>query len=175
MYRVLLLLALGLAACGHSVGDSCKANVDCSPLGDRFCDTAPPGGYCTIEGCDINTCPSEAVCVRFFTPLQNQPCHPQGGLLGQADCLDADDRCVCDNSVGGRCVSTDPATGEPLGHCAPGSTERRWCQKKCSNRGDCRSGYRCFETGSGGAEAVPSFDRGLGKPAKFCAPDSASS
>lgn len=182
MWRAVpLVVALGFAACGHNVGDSCKSNVDCSPLGDRFCDTAPPGGYCTIENCDINTCPSEAVCIRFFTPLQNEPCHPRTATspLEQADCPYPDERCVCDNSVNGQCVSVDtddpPGQQRLFGHCAPSSTERRWCQKKCSNRGDCRDGYRCVETGSGGAEAVPTFDLGTGKPAKFCAPDPASS
>src|SRR4051812_36642707 len=51
----LVLAGLGtlVSGCGHKVGDSCKANVDCSALGDRFCDVAAPGGYCTIEGCDV--------------------------------------------------------------------------------------------------------------------------
>jgi hypothetical protein len=173
MWRAVSLVAtLWLAACGHNVGDSCKNNVDCSPLGDRFCDTAPPGGYCTIENCDIDTCPSEAVCVRFFSPLMNEPCHPpEVGLLAQNDCTYPDERCVCQDSVNGKCASKDPKDPDKFyGHCAPSSTERRWCQKKCSNSGDCREGYGCFETGSGGAESIPTFDMGSGKPAKFCAP-----
>src|SRR5262245_47245209 len=82
--RALACLALAgvstlVSGCGHKVGDPCKANVDCSALGDRFCDVAAPGGYCTIEGCDVrmnekgeivDSCQnvaSESICVRFFT------------------------------------------------------------------------------------------------------------
>ena len=60
-----LLLLLG--GCGHSIGDSCSTNVECSPQGDRTCDTAQLDGYCTLQGCDLASCPSEAVCIRFFS------------------------------------------------------------------------------------------------------------
>lgn len=176
MWRAAPLVAiLWIAGCGHNIGDSCTTNVDCSPLGDRFCDTAPPGGYCTIENCDATSCPGGSVCIRFFTPIVSEKCHPpaDGSSLGQADCPRIDERCVCDTSVNGQCVSTDPdANNQPLGHCAPTSTERRWCQESCSHDSDCRTGYRCFETGTLGAEPVPTFEMGTGQPAKFCAPSS---
>ena len=45
MNRVLpVATLLVLSGCGHKIGDSCGQNVDCSPLGDRFCDIASPGG-----------------------------------------------------------------------------------------------------------------------------------
>ena len=46
------------------------------PAAFACCDTSSPDGqgYCTIEGCDWNTCPSEAVCIRFFTPVLDEAC-----------------------------------------------------------------------------------------------------
>jgi hypothetical protein len=160
----LLFAALALVpACGHQIGDACHSNVDCSPLGDRFCDTGPVNGYCTIDGCDQSTCPSEAVCIRFFTPLANEPC-TFDLTNARSNCPHTDERCVCDQSSGDKCLNNNS------GHCAPESSERRWCQKQCSSDGDCRSGYQCRQTGTFGAEPVPTFDSGTGGSAKFCAP-----
>jgi len=158
MWRAAPLVAMLLiAGCGHNIGDSCQTNVDCSPQGDRFCDRAPPGGYCTQENCDINSCPGNSVCIRFFTPL-NEPCRPSDSPT----ICKSDERCVCDQTTSAGCV-------DDKGHCAPSSSEHRWCQARCSSDGDCRSGYQCRQTGTFGAEAVPTFD--LGTPsAKFCAP-----
>src|SRR5690606_9214892 len=74
--RALLLLAavaasaaLGLTACAPVVGDGCDNSIDCSVNGDRFCDLAQPGGYCTVVGCDPDACPDDAVCVEWrFEP-----------------------------------------------------------------------------------------------------------
>lgn len=156
----LIALFAALAGCGHNVGDPCSVNIDCSIAGDRFCDTSEPGGYCTIDGCDLNTCPSEATCVRFFTPVQDEPCqfgkpYPDNGCR-------VDERCLCDNSQSGMCVNNEA-------HCAPDASEHRWCQLKCGSDSDCRSGYECRETGTLGAEPVPAPDGGT-MPAKFCAP-----
>jgi len=30
-----------------------------------ICDVTAPGGYCTLEGCDRESCPDGAVCVDF--------------------------------------------------------------------------------------------------------------
>lgn len=163
---VLLLTILGIG-CGHNIGDGCMTNVDCSPFGDRSCDISSVGGYCTIENCDTTTCPSEAVCVRFFTPLADEPCLFDGVHL-QSNCPHNDERCVCDRSSNGTCNDTS-------GHCAPASSERRWCERSCSGNGDCRGGYECRSTGTFGAEAVPTFDMATGVPAKFCAPTGAAS
>lgn len=158
-----LLLAV-LAGCTHNIGDPCGTNVDCSPAGDRFCDTSAIGGYCTIEGCDINTCPDNEPCVRFFTPFTDDadrcgPTHP---------CARADERCIDDP------MST---SADFTGHCAPESTERRWCQHRCSNDGDCRTGFECRSTFNGGtmsapvlpgAFSVPTLNNPTGDPASFC-------
>jgi hypothetical protein len=159
-----LIVSLFGLGCGHNIGDSCKTNVDCSPLGDRFCDTAPPNGYCTMEGCDVSTCPSEAVCIRFFTPILNRPCTFDTAQPGSRSNCAVDERCLkCDPTVtGSGCQSS--------GLCAPESSERRWCQLKCSHDSDCRDGYVCRSTGTFGAEPVPTLDMSVGVPASFCAP-----
>jgi hypothetical protein len=176
MSRGLALVAvLVVAGCGHNIGDSCQTNVDCSPLGDRFCDVAPPGGYCTVEDCGPSTCPGGSACIRFYTAIQNEPCTVVlDRPLTQANCLHTDEICVCDNSSNGTCITP---TGSPFnGHCAPASTEKHWCEKLCNQNGDCRQGYECRETGTFGATPLPSFDMGgnlpigQGYPVKFCAP-----
>jgi hypothetical protein len=175
MSRGLALVAIMLVAgCGHSIGDSCQTNVDCSPLGDRFCDIATPGGYCTVEDCGPTTCPSEAACIRFFIPILNESCHVDPNrLYTRSDCEHPDEICVCDTA------SIDPKTqkstcveknGQPNGHCAPASTEKHWCEKLCNRDSDCRQGYECRETGTLGAAPLPTFDMGADSNVKFCAP-----
>ena len=115
-----LLLLLGTAAaCGDEIGDSCSIHSECSPTGERICDQQSPDGYCTILGCDFDTCPDEAVCVSFFSVASTN-------LL----CADSTD-CTADEicTLGGYCV--------------PRSSEVRYCMKKCSGGGDCRSKYEC--------------------------------
>ncbi len=164
-------IVAALAGCTHNIGDPCTSNVDCSPAGDRFCDRSAPGGYCTVEGCDLNTCPDSEPCVRFFTTLQDPAdvCHPDSSLPNaRADCPSADDRCIAD--------ATSVDGGAPLGHCAPESTERRWCQHGCQSDGDCRPGYQCRSTAPGvghipvlpGALPVPTLNDPAGTPVSFC-------
>lgn len=116
---ILICLALAAAACGHNIGDSCSVSTDCAPDGTRVCDTFSPGGYCTIQGCDYGTCPSEAVCVRFFPGLEHTKACTTSG-----DCS-IDELCT----VGGQC--------------APRSIELRFCMMTCGSGSDCRSGYEC--------------------------------
>jgi hypothetical protein len=177
MLRGFAVVALLLVAgCGHSIGDSCQTNVDCSPLGDRFCDIAPPGGYCTIEDCGPTSCPSEAACIRFFIPILNEACDTsQMPPFTRADCKHPDEICVCDHSTFDpktqqtTCVDTSGHVNNS-GHCAPASTEKHWCQKLCGNNGDCRQGYECRQTGTLGATQLPAFDAGSNPNVKFCAP-----
>jgi len=122
MRRLLALVAIAaaVAGCTHHIGDSCTQNVDCSPLGDRFCDTSAPGGYCTIQDCDVREDPQgnlvdsctdadgNSVCVRFFTQVASEPCDPirelqmqQSRDRGDANaCLECtpDEACHCDAS-----------------------------------------------------------------------------
>ena len=166
MWRLPLVAALFVAGCGAKIGDSCRSNIDCSPLGDRFCDTAPVNGYCTQEDCGPTSCPSEAVCIRFFSPVDDESCDTKDETIpfSRANCPNADDRCVCDQT------NEDNTCNMNVGHCAPSSTERHWCMRSCSTDSDCRDGYECRRTGTFGAEPLPVFANGVGTPAKFCAP-----
>ena len=65
--RLLMIgMVIGMASvwgCSQEIGDECGSNADCGS--DRLCDTSQPGGYCTVSPCTDDTCPSEAVCVKF--------------------------------------------------------------------------------------------------------------
>ena len=58
-----------MSGCSPEIGDKCSISTDCSVNGDRICDTAQPGGYCTVQGCDPDSCPNGALCVEWrFEP-----------------------------------------------------------------------------------------------------------
>lgn len=63
-------LAALASGCSPKIGDQCGLSTDCSLQGDRLCDTAQPGGYCTIFGCGSNSCPDYAACVLFHGSVQ---------------------------------------------------------------------------------------------------------
>ena len=154
-----------LSACGKKIGDECKQNVDCDPLGTRFCDVSSPHGYCTVEGCENDSCPSESLCVRFYTQNRSAPCTFLPDLPNSRSDCRADERCVCDESVEGACVGD--------AHCAPEASERRWCMKKCSDDSKCRgTDYECRSTGTLGALPVPTLGNPDGTDGRFCAPAS---
>jgi hypothetical protein len=147
LLAALAALAVAVTGCGHFIGDGCNSNVDCSPQGDRFCDLSQFGGYCTVEGCDLHTCPDGEPCVRFFTVLRTEECDydpTQPGHCTTSKCCRPDERCVPDAmspSMSG------PTSGIVPGHCAPESSERRWCMHHCGNDGDCRDqNYTCVST-----------------------------
>jgi hypothetical protein len=119
-----VLLALLAPACGKEIGDSCSTNVDCEQDGTRDCDLSQPGGYCTVNGCDEKSCPSEAVCIRIF-PYET----PGAPCTTDANCSSADLLCL------------------PDGFCVPRASERRYCERNCGSNGDCRGGYECREAG----------------------------
>jgi hypothetical protein len=61
-----LVLGLGLAGCGSTVGDACTVNEDCGSRAICINRSYTPGGYCSqtcVPGDDA-TCPSGATCVR---------------------------------------------------------------------------------------------------------------
>jgi hypothetical protein len=68
----LLALVAFLSACSPEIGDECNTALDCSASGTRLCDMTQRGGYCTLEGCEENTCPEEAVCVQFGRRIEGQ-------------------------------------------------------------------------------------------------------
>ena len=132
-------LALGLG-CGTEIGDSCTFSTECSPSGDRICATGTtlPGGYCTIYGCDYDTCPDEAICVKFYAVgSTNVLCNP--------DTEDAP-RFDSEGNPSGIDVTDDCSPEETCtlnGSCVPRTSETRYCMKKCAADGDCRDGYHC--------------------------------
>lgn len=146
---VLALVALALvSACGKKIGDACQLPSDCSSDADRICDLSAPDGYCTIAGCDFATCPSEAVCVRFYPGADDSSL-----CEGQADC-EFDEICT----VGKRCAQR--------------SSELRFCMLMCEGDGDCRGGYECRDQAVmmiHGGEPVPDPATGMSDFQPFCA------
>jgi hypothetical protein len=113
----LLAVLAVVGACGKEIGDACVISTDCDPNGERLCDPASIGGYCTIQGCDVSTCPGESVCIRFFTgSFSNKAC----------DHTNPGDACSFDEL----CALND--------HCVARSSEVRFCMRKCGSEGDCR-------------------------------------
>lgn len=149
--RKTLVLVFALAACGRSIGDDCETNVQCNPQGARQCDLSQPGGYCTVEGCDLNSCPDDAVCVRFF---------PQQALVMM--CAGTDGR--ADPSI---CSQRDICLPQEK-FCVNPLLEHRFCMKPCDSDGDCRDGYQCRQSGANGAELLPKNEQGDVDTRKFC-------
>ena len=134
------LLCVG-TGCRSAIGDACATNVECSPNGDRICDTSQLDGYCTVQGCSANSCPEDSICVAFYpTGFGEKPCNAatedsvQPGITPTNDCL-RDERCLSS----GTCVLL--------------TTESRFCVKTCEESANCRTGYACQTTGEQGAEA----------------------
>jgi hypothetical protein len=117
--QLVIVAALAFAGCGKEIGDACYISTDCDPNGQRDCDTSQSQGYCTIRGCDYNTCPEDSACIRFFTGgFSNLPCE------SRSDCS-LDELCSLE------------------GLCVPRSSEARYCMATCGDDGDCRDGYEC--------------------------------
>ena len=144
----IIAICIGAPGCGHEIGDSCSISSDCSSSGDRLCDIASTNGYCTIPGCDFDTCPEEATCVRFFSVGDtNIPCESNDECLAEELC-----------TLGGFCV--------------PRSAEVRFCMRKCGSDGDCRDNYECRTEQlmkDHGGEPVGPPGTAIGEIEPFCA------
>ncbi|HEY6879072.1 MAG TPA: hypothetical protein VI299_13690 [Polyangiales bacterium] len=64
-HKLLIAVFSLIAACAPKLGDDCSNSLECSAVGDRYCDVSQPGGYCTIQNCEPGACGDEGVCVRF--------------------------------------------------------------------------------------------------------------
>lgn len=87
---VLLFIAAvaGATACASVVGDDCGTDSDCGT--GLVCERSMPGGYCTIEGCLLDGCPDEGVCIEFdeFTSFCMDPCNGGGDCRDGYTCVD---------------------------------------------------------------------------------------
>jgi hypothetical protein len=181
---LLVLMAVAATsslACKRQIGDDCKTATDCDPNGTRSCDLSQPGGYCTIEGCNETTCPSEATCIRYFpSQFLTKPCNPDcedrcpvdGGTADDGgDDGGADDGGADAGTATGTVVFQNDCTADEVclssGLCAPRSSERRYCVKVCSSNGDCRDGYECRLAGRQGSEPLSTI---VDVSTSFCAP-----
>jgi hypothetical protein len=154
-FAAALLIVLATGACSEEIGDECTQSTDCSSGGDRFCDSTSPGGYCTIIGCDVGSCPEESICVRFFTDTRSDRVCDQATEDRGADACTADEFCTLSGS------------------CAPRNAELRFCMRTCGSGGDCREGYECRDAAlmiEHGGEPVPAAGELLdADPPRFCA------
>ena len=109
-----------------------------------------------MPGCDFDTCPDEAECVRFYSVSQLTRECPNG----QVDCS-IDEVCT-------------PATPDaPVRKCAPISAETRFCMLECGGHGDCRENYECRNLermSAHGGEPVPDPNASTSTLQPFCAP-----
>lgn len=152
---LVVALALVVGACSSEIGDSCTLAQDCSPDGDRICDNFQPDGYCTVQGCDFDTCPGEAVCIKFFTgSFTNRTCDPATEDIATDMCA-VDEVCALE------------------GHCVPRSAEIRFCMRTCDDIGDCRTGYECRDLqlmkDHGGEPVLAPGQMLDSDPPRFCA------
>lgn len=84
-----LLALLSLAACAPQIGDDCRTSINCSINGDRFCDRAQLDGYCTVRGCDPDTCPDDALCIEWrFEPPRGTDSYCMKSCSRDRDCRD---------------------------------------------------------------------------------------
>jgi len=97
------LLAMG---CAPEIGDECTSSADCSADGTRICDLASPGGYCTVQGCEQDTCPDDSVCVvfrpdpaRLATSWCMAPCGDDAECRDDYECTRASELTMGDEEV----------------------------------------------------------------------------
>ena len=90
---LLLMAGFALSGCPNNIGDACGSSTDCSVTGDRQCDLAQPGGYCTVFSCDPDTCPQGA-CVEWrFVPSRTaetwcmKTCDNDGNCRAEYSCV----------------------------------------------------------------------------------------
>jgi hypothetical protein len=161
----ILLCALALASaagCGREIGDECRTSADCDPSGTRACDLSQPGGYCTIVGCDGDSCPEDSACLRYF-PAQYLAEPEPGEPRCDPACED-----ICDGPDANVCTADELCLNSH--QCVRRSYEQRSCAKTCSSSEDCRGGYECRRSGTTGSSMLLSENPTASPTTGFCAP-----
>jgi hypothetical protein len=62
---VMALMGLLASGCTPGVGSACTFSTDCGTTGTLVCDTSEFQGYCTVEDCVPDECPTNSACVLF--------------------------------------------------------------------------------------------------------------
>ncbi len=107
--RLGLALVAFAAGCTPSIGDKCALSTDCSPQGDRLCDTSQPDGYCTVFNCSGDSCPDKAACVLFNASVPgcgyNDRSGGGGSRVARSFC---NARCFSQSDCRGGYICVDP-------------------------------------------------------------------
>ena len=165
----ILLVGLLASACSKKIGDNCQTNIDCAQDGTRICDLSQPDGYCTVDGCDDSSCPSDSICVRFFDQKFPTGLCPNAAPGTAGECR-ANELCVDQCRTDELCVICGPSPTQPQENCCvPSASERRYCAATCGSNDDCRDGYVCRTSNTLGSLALLP-DPNASATAKFCAP-----
>jgi hypothetical protein len=120
-----LALGCALGGCRPGIGDSCSSALQCSSSGTRLCDLTQPHGYCTLVGCDENTCPSEAVCVKFWPQVAMQS---DADRVGTNFCMyKCSSNSDCRNGDGYSCLSDKDFGSMHESQIIGGDPNQRFC------------------------------------------------
>jgi len=123
-------MSASLVACSRGIGDACETALNCSASATRLCDRTQKGGYCTLSGCQAESCPTEAACVSFWQNTQRTA--EDRNRLSVNYCMrKCDERSDCRDDDGYACLSGSDFgyNGEAtvLGH-----PEQRFCALRLS-------------------------------------------
>jgi hypothetical protein len=157
--RVLYVVAFValVSACSPEIGDDCATALDCSASGTRLCDMTQRGGYCTLEGCEENTCPEEAVCVAFGRRLEDHSVERLARTFCMLKC-DSTGDCRTDQEYA--CFSEkDFGAGGGKEAQILGSSQQKFCAQKPSTLAEKDAGAR--EPKDAGMSVMPEDDAGM--------------
>ena len=99
-----------------------------------------PGGYCTLAGCQLGSCPDEAVCVTFWQYTRDGDDRNRTSVNY---CMrKCDDNSDCRDDEGYRCMSgkdaaackADPASPSCFGYNSEATVEADPSAKFCAQR-----------------------------------------
>src|SRR4051794_29082336 len=94
-----------IAACSRGIGDPCESALNCSASATRLCDRTQKGGYCTLSGCQADSCPKEAACVSFWQNTQRSDNADRNRLSVNYCMRKCEERSDCRDDEGYACLS----------------------------------------------------------------------